>query len=412
MALGDNNPLWRSPSHHLDLPKAHDHVHWMELFYDLIHVVMVFMLGNFLAEHHDMPGFIAFALLFIAMWLAWGETSVYNSIYVSTDWLYRLSTAAQTLTVMYMAASIPSIEPSVQDPGKGFAYLVAAYGINRLILAWMYYRACGAAQEVSSLAREQGMRFALLGIWFVASSLMPAPYCVWMAIGGVVMTQVFYFLPRLTIMRLERFVPRLGHFTERFALLLLIVNGEGFFKIVVTLSEKGIYKVGPEVLINASIGGLAVFTITWIYYDYVGNVRPREGRPSLYAYWTGHLFLMMAAVMMGVALAGEIYVGFMEPFPLYYGYFGCFGLALFLASLMLIQWSIVPTTAHRFATRKVLLFGIVMALITAAVFPSIPSIIGNLLWGIGLFSQLLIPFVRAYSTLSREELENQTKNEN
>lgn len=36
----------------------------------------------------------------------------------------------------------------------------------------------------------------------------------------------------------ERFLPRFGHMAECFALLLLIVAGEGFFKPVITLAEK------------------------------------------------------------------------------------------------------------------------------------------------------------------------------
>jgi len=41
MAL-ENHPMWRLPKHHLDLKSSHDHVHWVELFYDLIHVVIIF----------------------------------------------------------------------------------------------------------------------------------------------------------------------------------------------------------------------------------------------------------------------------------------------------------------------------------------------------------------------------------
>ena len=37
MAL-ENHPMWRLPKHHLDLKSSHDHVHWVELFYDLIHM--------------------------------------------------------------------------------------------------------------------------------------------------------------------------------------------------------------------------------------------------------------------------------------------------------------------------------------------------------------------------------------
>ncbi|MDC0949140.1 low temperature requirement protein A, partial [Gammaproteobacteria bacterium] len=406
MALGDNNPLWRAPRHHHDLDHAHDHVHWMELFYDLIHVVMIFMLGNFLSDHHDLGGFFAFVGLFSAMWLAWGESSVYNSLYISTDWVYRLSTAFQALSVLFMAAAIPGIEPSLVDPGKGFAYYVAAYGVNRIILGWMYHRAIRSGAEKSSLAREQSLRLFGLGAWYLIAALLPAPWNVWMFVLGVLATQAIYMIPRLTVMRLPRFTPRFGHFTERFALFLLIVNGEGFFKLVAKLGEKGIYKVGPEVLANVAFGGLGVFVLTWIYFDYVGNVKPRAGgKRVLYAYWLGHMVLMMGAVMIGVALAGEVYVGFWEPFPTYYGYLGCGGLILYLVSLYTIQWAVEPTAAHRFATPSVLVFGVLMAVVCVLSFPHLPSIFGNLLWSTALFSQLLIPFWRAWRTLSREEAE-------
>jgi len=39
--LGKDNRLWRSPRHHLDSNDSDNYVHWVELFFDLIHVVMV-----------------------------------------------------------------------------------------------------------------------------------------------------------------------------------------------------------------------------------------------------------------------------------------------------------------------------------------------------------------------------------
>ncbi|NVK31713.1 MAG: low temperature requirement protein A [Gammaproteobacteria bacterium] len=407
MALADKNPLWRPPAHHLDMDKSHDHVHWMELFYDLVHVVMVFLLGNYLSEQmhhgHGVAGFIAFFLLFSAMWLAWGETSIYNSLYVSTDWVYRLSTAFQTLSVMFMAASISSISPSITDPGKGFSYFAAAYGMNRLILASMYYRVKHHGIESTSLSAEQAVRFFGLGLWFMASAAAPNSVGVWMFITGVVATQAFYMFPSLTIMRLPRFVPRMGHITERFALLLLIVNGEGFFKLCVTLSEKGIYKVHWQTLVNLSIGGLAIFALTWVYFDFVANGTPKQDRKSGYTVWLAHLTLMASAIMMGVSMAGEVYVGFFEPFPTGYGILGCTGLAIYFLSIYAIQKSIEPTAAHRFATPKILLTGVVLALICLVSFPYFPAIVGNAVWASGLFVVLMIPIRRAYKTLSVEE---------
>ena len=342
-------------------------------------------------------------MLFIATWLAWGETSVYNSLYVSTDWLYRLCTAFQTLSVMFMAASIPAIEPSLNDPGKGFSYFSAAYGMNRVILGLMYFRAIKFDAEHSTLAHEQSLRFILLGILFFIAAILPALMGVLLFISGVVITQLFYFIPKLTIMRLERFTPRMGHFTERFALLLLIVNGEGFFKLVVTLSEKGIYKVGADVLFNVAFGGLAIFALTWIYFDFAGNYKLLKGNRYLYMIWLGHMLLMLSAVMIGVALAGEVYASFMETYPVYYGNLGTLGLAAYFLSILIIQKSVEPQTAHRFANDKILLSAITLALICFAVFRFLPSILGNLIWASAIVVVLVVPISRAYVVLSREQ---------
>ena len=89
MALHDH-PMWRKPQHHQDIGHAHDHVHWTELFYDLIHVVTIFLLGNYLSHHLHFDGFLVFCGMFIVLWYAWGELSVFNSIYVSTDFWHRV----------------------------------------------------------------------------------------------------------------------------------------------------------------------------------------------------------------------------------------------------------------------------------------------------------------------------------
>ncbi|MGI9452673.1 MAG: low temperature requirement protein A [Geminicoccaceae bacterium] len=70
--------MWRKPQHHMDIDHTHDHVHWVELFYDLIHVVTIFLLGNYLSHHLSLDGFFVFAGLFIALWFAWGDLSVFN----------------------------------------------------------------------------------------------------------------------------------------------------------------------------------------------------------------------------------------------------------------------------------------------------------------------------------------------
>lgn len=397
MAL-ENHPMWRKPQHHLDSDDAHDHVHWIELFYDLIHVVMIFLLGNYLSDHLSVSGFLIFAGMFIAIWFAWADSSVFNSLYVSTDVRHRFYMASQIVTSMVMAASIPSIH------GKGWMYFALGYAANRLITASLYHRTRRMGIEESMLANEVSRNFYVLSIIFAISAFVPLPYGYILFGAGIFAIQLLYMLPKVGVVECERFLPRLGHMSERFALLLLIVVGEGFFKLVVTLSEKGVYKISPDVFINFVFGGLSVFVLCWIYFDFVGNGKPKDtNKWTLVNWWLAHLFLMLSAVMIGVALAGEVKVGIWDPFPLKYAFLGCFGLAAYLLCLLWIQSNIEHRVAHRFGTTDVRIIGVVLAMITLAVVPYVPSLVGNALWGAALFSQVLIPITRAYFTLSKEE---------
>lgn len=396
MALHDH-PIWRKPQHHQDLDDAHDHVHWAELFYDLIHVVTIFLLGNYLSHHLDLHGFFVFAGVFITLWYAWGELSIFNSIYVSTDFWHRLIMAVMICTVMFMAAAIPAIE------GKGWVFFALGFAANRAMIAALYYRARRANSSGDSMSTAQIRNFSVFAVIFAITAFLPAPLAYWVFAAAMVATQAMYMIPGVTVLRFERFVPRLGHMAERFALLTLIVLGEGFFKLVVTLSEKGIYKVSPDVLVNFVIGGVSMFVMCWIYFDFVGNAKPKDKKGStLVIWWLAHLVLMLCGVMVGVALAAEVKVGFWEPYPTEYAAIGCFGLAGYIAMLWVLQNVIEHRLASDFGRWDVRVFGIVLAIICFFVVPHVPSLVGNLIWGTALLSQIAIPLTRAWTQFRHE----------
>jgi len=390
MALSDH-PMWRKPQHHHDIDHAHDHVHWTELFYDLIHVVTIFLLGNYLSQHLSLDGFLTFCGVFIVLWYAWGELSVFNSIYVSTDLYHRLIMSVMICTVMFMAAAIPAID------SKGWAFFAIGFAANRVLLAALYYRARRNNCSSYLMCSEQIRNFSLFGLLFLITAFLPKPHAYWVFAMGMVTTQALYMIPKVSVLRHSRFRPRFGHMAERFSLLTLIILGEGFFKLVVTLSEKGIYKVSPDVLVNFIFGGISMFIMCWIYFDFVGNGKIRDEKLStLVKWWLAHLTLMICGVLVGVALAAEVKVGFWEPYPIKYAAIGCLGLAGYIAML----WALKNIVEHRVATDfgrwDVRLFGIIVAIGCFFLVPYVPSIVGNLVWGTALFSQIVIPLTRAW----------------
>ena len=396
MALHDH-PMWRKPQHHHDLDHAHGHVHWVELFYDLIHVVTIFLLGNYLSSHLDVPGFLVFGGVFIVLWYAWGELSIFNSIFVSTDVWHRLIMAGMIVTLMFMAAAIPAID------GKGWLFFALGFAANRVALAFLYLRACRSNKATREMCVEQMRNCLIFAVVFAISAFVPKPYGYWLFAAGMLATQTVYMIPKISVLRYERFIPRLDHMAERFALLTLIVLGEGFFKLVVTLSEKGIYKVSPDVLVNFVIGGVAMFVMCWIYFDFVGNAKTKDSKLStLVKWWLAHLVLMLCGVMVGVALAAEVKVGFWEPYPTKYAAIGCFGLAGYIAMLWVLRGVIEDRVATQFGRGDVRLFGIIVAIACFFIVPYVPSLVGNLIWGTALLSQIVIPVIRGWMTFRHE----------
>lgn len=396
MALHDH-PMWRKPQHHQDLDHADDHVHWVELFYDLIHVVTIFLLGNYLSHNLSIEGFLVFCGIFIALWYAWGELSIFNSMYVSTDVWHRVIMSAMICTVMFMAAAIPAID------GKGWAFFAIGFAANRALLAVLYMRARLHNSPTNSMCNEQIRNFSLSAIIFAITAFLPKPYAFWAFMTALIARQALYMIPKISVLRHERFAPRVGHMAERFSLLTLIVLGEGFFKLVVTLSEKGIYKVSPDVLVNFIVGGISMFIMCWIYFDFVGNGKTKDDKPStLVKWWLAHLTLMICGVMVGVALAAEVKMGFWEPYPTKYAAIGCLGLAGYIAMLGVLKDVIEHRVASDHGRWDVRLFGILVAIGCLLVVPYVPSIVANLIWGTALISQIAIPVTRAWLVFRHE----------
>ena len=393
MALSDYS-LWRAPYHHEDLDDAHNHVHWIELFYDLIHVVCVFMLGNYLSQHLSIQGFLIFAGLFTVIWMAWAETSYFSSLYVSTDVYHRCIMSAQVCTVMLMAASIPDIT------GKGSLFFAVAYAFNRGLTALLYRRIIWGNTKAHQVSHEMSRNFFFAALVFLLSAFLPSPWNYWLFGITIILIQISFFHPKYGVMRLKRFTPRIAHFSERFALLFLIVMGEGFFKLVIALSEKGVNNVRPDILINFFLSGTTIFILTWAYFDYVGNGHQRtDHKKYKIRWWYSHLLLMLAAIVIGIALKAGVQIDFFEQYPFKYALLGCGGLVLFCISLALIQSSIKRHSGHLFYTRGVQLFGIVMAIITLCTVPFVAAWVGNILFAIAVISQIFIPMIKAVKAI-------------
>ena len=99
----------------VDLPEVERHASWSELFFDLVAVAAVASLAHLLATELDWASLGLYAVLFLAVWLAWTTFMLYGNVAGSRTHVLRLLIGMFGLGVM--AASVPGVAHTLLDGG-------------------------------------------------------------------------------------------------------------------------------------------------------------------------------------------------------------------------------------------------------------------------------------------------------
>ncbi len=297
------------------LPTLHTALHhekkvsWLELFYDLVFVAAIIQLGDSLStdvtnQHAVLFPLVKFAVLFAPIWLAWTGFTFFANRFDVDDFLHRLLVFGSMFSVAAMA--IASREAIGGDP---LVYTVG-FASAQFLIAAMYFRAWKQVPEARPYSRYWGIIFAVGGVLWTISLLLPQPfnYVLW-AVGllGVMSGPISRFSRELT----EQFPIDMEHLSERYGLLTIIVLGESFVKVLSHLTDNH----GPETeyLLKGCFGLMITCCIWWLYFDDVAGAKVREQRGAWIVWLYGHLPLTMAITAAGVAVKKTLVFDFSLP---------------------------------------------------------------------------------------------------
>ena len=96
-------------------PEAERHASWAELFFDLVAVAAVAALAHVLTVELDWQALGLYAVLFLAVWLAWTTFMLYGNVEGSRTHVLRLMIGMFGLGVM--AASVPGVTDTILHGG-------------------------------------------------------------------------------------------------------------------------------------------------------------------------------------------------------------------------------------------------------------------------------------------------------
>ena len=119
------------------------HATWLELFYDLVFVVVIFQLAHNLEEDFSLNGFLVFLALFVPVWWSWTGAVFYATRFDTDDLGHRILVLLQMVGAAFLAVYVSD---GLGDGSVGFAL---SYAAIRIILVLEYVRT-GVSKSFSS----------------------------------------------------------------------------------------------------------------------------------------------------------------------------------------------------------------------------------------------------------------------
>ncbi len=300
---GHRGRFWERPKLRDDeAGGGHRRVGWLELFYDLVFVVVIAEMAHHLAEHLDLKGILQFVVTFVPVWWVWIGGMYYAERFETNDFSFRLFTFLQMLPVAGMALTAAYV---FDGRWGGFA---ASYVFARLIIIYLWWRGARHDPRFAPTAVRFNTGFVLSSILWTISIFTPLE-------ASLVLAGIGLFADLIapwTTIRQQSLLPSLSssHLPERFGLFVMIVLGEAIIGTINGVVESK--SLEWPVLLEGVFGMLMVFAMWWIYYDFVGRRAPRQTISATLPWSYLHLPLVLgiaassAGVLHAIAAKNEI----------------------------------------------------------------------------------------------------------
>jgi len=270
-------------------------VSFLELFFDLVFVVIVAQLAHRLAEDPSWESVGWFVFLFYAVGSSWSNGTLYYDLHGTNDVSVRVFTFAQMMAVAVMGVYVGDI------PGDGSVGFALAYAANVGVLVIIWFRTGLHDPDHRAASNPYSAAYLLGAVLFVASVFVepPARYWLWaLGLASEVIGQVIAF-KRWTPPESQSgdaVIAATPSLVERLGLLVIIVLGEVIVGAVNGMAD--IEELGGDGIVIGLLGVLVAIGLWWIYFDLVSHRQPVSRKTQL---WLTLHFPLVVAIAAGGA---------------------------------------------------------------------------------------------------------------
>ena len=364
------------------------HATWLELFFDLVFVVIISQLSHFLLHEVSLLRFGEFLFLFIPVWWAWIGVTFYSTRFYSDDIGHRLLLLLQMGGAGAMAVNISE---AFNNTFSGFAI---SYAFMRFILIVEYIRVYKSSKIKISISPKPLLKRYIFGfsiaalIWFVSAFVTISDIRIGLWLIGIIID----FATPITAGKLHsQFAPNISHLPERMGLFTLIVLGESIVSIVIGMTDQqwNLYSV-----IVSSLGLCISFSLWWLYFDSSGRlpiqILIEKSNVAIYTIWLYiHFPLVVGITTVGVGVRHLISNEQYSALPASDLWLICISVSIFLISQCVLHLiSMNNSNKNEFLNRKKFVMFRISSVIIILSLPflfsnyGIPIVISSLITGI------------------------------
>ena len=373
-------------------------VTFLELFYDLVYVVLIAELAHALSEHVDPAGVGGFVFMFLIVWVAWLNGMLYHDLHGNNDIRTRVFTFLQMFTVAAMAVFAHN---ALGEGSVGFALSFAAY---QLVLTYLWWRTGVHDLAHRPLSQPYSLIFLISALLFIASAFVPPPWRFYL--WGLALL-LSLLVPLLMVSRgrnnpdVQSQIDIVSSISpsavERFGLFTIIVLGEVIVGVVRGVA--GHHHLTWQVGVTAALGMLIAIGLWWVYFDFVSHHKPIAGLTKTFGWIYLHLPMTMGIAAAGAAVFNVVeHAG--EPLPPEVRWLLVGAIALALISIALLMRSIqIPEELYQFYRQGgivTFISGVIILLLGFSDLSTIPLLVvlillllAPVIYGVGVWIKLL-----------------------
>jgi low temperature requirement protein LtrA len=287
--------FWQRPRAHGDVIEDRT-VSFLELFYDLVYVVVISRAAHTLAEHISWRTVGEFAVVFALIWFAWVNGTLYYELHGREDGRTRVFVFVQMLLLAVLAVFTSNAA------GENGATFAAVYTLYLVVLTWLWYtvRRQDTEEYMTITARYLTGMIIAIAVMGVSVALPQEPRLVaWAVLMAGWLVGVHFIGGSVTALGLTA----TDSMVERLGLFVIIVLGEVVVGVVNGLSETDrTFRSVATGMLGLAIG----FAFWWTYFDYVGRRLPRDDRLTITRWITSHLPVSLSIAAGGAAMVSLI----------------------------------------------------------------------------------------------------------